>query len=145
MTVRGAGEASLWFADYSNFDAAQSAQWEAVPGPPVYWGGGSTPSGQAFVSTTVARSGHMVFFADNSHVHMSAGRPTRTSAWYRLDGRGIAACRRMNALWRITSMCMSIHTGPWSHRPLRLEAEGPDRRSLHPTTTPANSTRTVAA
>ena len=40
MTVRGAGEASLWFADYSNFDAAQSAQWEAVPGPPVYWGGG---------------------------------------------------------------------------------------------------------
>ena len=38
-TMRGAGEASLWFGDYSNFDAAQSAQWEAVPGPPVYWGG----------------------------------------------------------------------------------------------------------
>jgi photosystem II stability/assembly factor-like uncharacterized protein len=96
-TVRGAGESSLWFADYSNFDDAQSARWEAVPGPPVYWGG-STPSGQAFVSTAPTRSGYMVFFADNSHVHASLGRPTRTSAWYRLDGRGIAQCKRTNAL-----------------------------------------------
>ena len=115
MTVRGAGEASLWFADYSNFDAAQSAQWQAVPGPPVYWGGGSTPSGQAFVSTTATRSGHMVFFADNSHVHMSVGRPTRTSAWYRLGGREIAECKRTTRL-AINSMCMSIHTAPCSHR-----------------------------
>lgn len=43
-TVRGAGEASLWFADYSNFEAAQSARWEPVPGPPVYWGGSTAIS-----------------------------------------------------------------------------------------------------
>ena len=108
-TIRGAGEASLWFGDYTNFEAAQSARWEAVPGPPVYWGG-STPSGQTFVSTKPTPSGgHLVFFADNSHIHMSAGRPTRTSAWYRLDGRGVAACRRMNAL----SNHLHLHVDPY--------------------------------
>ncbi|HWM29554.1 MAG TPA: sialidase family protein [Woeseiaceae bacterium] len=108
-TIRGAGEASLWFGDYTNFDVAQSARWEAVPGPPVYWGG-STPSGQTHVSTQPTPSGrHLVFFADNSHVHMSAGRPTRTSAWYRLDGRGVATCRRMSAL----SNHLHVHVDPY--------------------------------
>ena len=108
-TIRGAGEASLWFGDYTNFEAAQSARWEVVPGPPVYWGG-STPSGQTFVTTKPTPSGrHLVFFADNSHVHMSTGRPTRTSAWHRLDGRNIAVCRRMNAL----SNYLHVHADPY--------------------------------
>jgi hypothetical protein len=108
LTVRGAGEASLWFGDYSNFEATQSARWEPVPGPPVYWGG-STPSGQRFVSVAGTRSGHLVFFADNSHVHMSVGRPRRTSAWRRLDGRSIAECRRLNQL----SNHLHLHVDPY--------------------------------
>ena len=51
----------------------------------------------------------MVFFADNSHVHMSVGRPTRTSAWYRLDGRGIAECKRTNALGNQ----LHVHVDPY--------------------------------
>lgn len=104
---RLAGESSLWFGDFSNFDAVQSGFWQAVPGPPVYWGT-TTPSGKVFVITKPTASGYLVFFADNSHVHLSAGRPLATTAWHRLDGRDASVARRMNAL----SNHVSVHPDP---------------------------------
>jgi hypothetical protein len=32
-------------------------------------------------------SGFLVFFADESHVHVCAGEPTGAESWHRLDGK----------------------------------------------------------
>ena len=114
-TVRGAGEASLWFADYSNFDAAQSAQWEAVPGPPVYWGGVDAERPGVRIDHPDAVRLYGVLRrqqpcshergATHAHVGMvSSGRPR--------NRRNASARTRL----AINSMCMSIRTAPCSHR-----------------------------
>ena len=84
---RLAGEASLWVGDFSRFELNNgSAQWALLPGPPVYTGA-TTPSGNCFVVTKATSSGFLLFFSDNSHVHVSAGTPTDNASWHRLDGR----------------------------------------------------------
>src|SRR5262249_34697030 len=69
------GEGSIWYGDYSQFDTVHMAGWTQLPGPPVY-AGGTTPSGNSFVVTKRTPRGFLLFFADESHVHVSAGRPT---------------------------------------------------------------------
>jgi hypothetical protein len=83
---RGCGEGSLWFGDFSNFGTSRAAVWTQLPGPPVYFGN-TTPSGSVYVVTKVTRSGYLLFFADESHVHVSMGKPTASASWHRLDGR----------------------------------------------------------
>ena len=85
----GAGEASLWHGDFDGFEATGSARWTQLPGPPLYFGV-TTPSGDCYVTTKRSGSGHLVFFSDNSHVHVSEGRPTATSSWHRLDGMDVS-------------------------------------------------------
>ena len=102
---RLAGEGSIWFGDFSAFDASGRGQWEAVPGPPVYSGstmpGGYaiTPSGKVFVATKPTRSGHLVFFADHGSVHVAVGRPLRGSAWHRISGRDASFDARAGELF----------------------------------------------
>jgi hypothetical protein len=102
---RLAGEGSLWFGDFSAFNATKAAQWQAVPGPPVYSGatmpGGYaiTPSGTVFVQTRRTASGYLVFFADLASVHVAVGRPMATTAWHRLSGRDASFDARAGELY----------------------------------------------
>ncbi len=101
--ARLAGEASLWLGDFSQFSTANpEAQWTQLPGPPVYYGG-STPSGVTFTITKPTSTGFLLFFADCSHVHVSAGTPTATTSWHRLDGEDVSATKlagqHSNVLW----------------------------------------------
>ncbi len=82
---RLAGEASLWLGDFGQFESSGSAQWSLLPGPPVYTGE-TSPSGNCFVATQPTAAGFLLFFSDNSHVHMSAGTPVYDASWHRLDG-----------------------------------------------------------
>ena len=83
---RLAGEASLWVGDFSRFELNnRRAQWALLPGPPVY-SGATTPSGNCFVAAKTTNNGFLLFFSDNSHVHVSLGTPTDNASWHRLDG-----------------------------------------------------------
>jgi hypothetical protein len=82
---RLAGEASLWYGDFSNFEANSGALWTILPGPPTYLGV-TSPSGNTYVVTKATSSGFLVFFSDNSHVHVSSGTPATYASWHRLDG-----------------------------------------------------------
>ena len=83
---RLAGEASLWVGDFSRFELNNGrAQWALLPGPPVY-SGATTPSGNCFAATKTTSNGFLLFFSDNSHVHVSVGTPTDNASWHRLDG-----------------------------------------------------------
>ncbi len=91
---RLAGEASLWVADFSGFESNNDrAQWTPLPGPPVY-SGSTTPSGNCFVATKATSDGFLLFFSDNSHVHVSAGVPTDNASWHRLDGMDASTAHR---------------------------------------------------
>ena len=83
---RGCGEGSLWYGDYSQFGSTQMAQWVQLPGPCVYWGV-TTPSGNSFVVAQKTPTGFLLFFADESHVHVCDGKPATTGSWHRLDGK----------------------------------------------------------
>jgi hypothetical protein len=102
---RLAGEGSLWFADFSSFDAIGAAQWQAVPGPPVYSGAtmpagyAITPSGTVFIQTRPTASGYLLFFADLASVHVALGRPMATAAWHRLSGRDASYDARAGELY----------------------------------------------
>ena len=85
---RLAGEASLWRGDFSQFEATGTAQWTFLPGPPI--DADTTPSGNTFVVTKATSGSFLVFFSDNSHVHVSSGVPTAANSWHRLDGRDIS-------------------------------------------------------
>jgi hypothetical protein len=86
--ARLAGEASLWRGDFSQFGSTGAAQWTQLPGPPI--AADTTPSGNTFVVTQGTSNGFLVFFSDNSHVHVATGVPTAANSWHRLDGRDIA-------------------------------------------------------
>jgi photosystem II stability/assembly factor-like uncharacterized protein len=88
-----AGEASLWLGDFSQFAASGSAQWSQLPGPPVYRGY-TSPSGNTFVAAKQTSAGFLIFFSDNSHVHVSSGTPTAHASWHRLDGLDASAAKR---------------------------------------------------
>ena len=90
---RLAGEGSLWYGDFSQFGTTKAAQWVQLPGPPVYSGGGDTPSGNMYVITKPTNSGFLVFFSDMGHVHVSQGVPTAKS-WHRLGGEDISQARK---------------------------------------------------
>lgn len=90
---RLAGEASLWVGDFSQSDTTAAADWTLLPGPPVY-SGATTPSGNRYVAAQPTSSGFLLFFSDNSHVHVSAGAPTDSSSWHRLDGMDASVARR---------------------------------------------------
>ncbi len=104
---RLAGEASLWRGDFSQFDASGGAEWTLVPGPPLY-SGATTPSGNRYVSAKATSSGFLLFFSDNSHVHVSAGVPTDFAAWHRLDGMDASVARRSG----IHSNVVFMHVDP---------------------------------
>jgi hypothetical protein len=92
---RLAGEASLWVGDFQNFDAAGgAAQWSQLPGPPVY-SGATTPSGNCYVETQAMADGRfLLFFSDNSHLHVAIGEANSFTAWHRLDGMDASQARR---------------------------------------------------
>ncbi len=90
---RLAGEGSLWYGDFSQFGTTKAAQWTQLPGPPIYNGGGDTPSGNMYVITKRTNSGFLVFFSDMSHVHVSQGTPAAQS-WHRLGGEDISQARK---------------------------------------------------
>ena len=88
---RGCGEGSIWLGDYSGVvptdPARRNGQWSQLPGPPAYFGG-STPSGAAYAQAKpTGDGGFLLFFSDESHVHISAGTPTSNASWHRLEGR----------------------------------------------------------
>ena len=96
---RLAGEASLWLGDFTNFQLNNGrASWELLPGPPVYTGA-TTPSGNCYVVTKPTSSGFLVVFSDNSHVHVSAGKPTANASWHRLDGKNASVEHGSNKLF----------------------------------------------
>ena len=96
---RLAGEASLWLGDFTNFQLNNGrASWELLPGPPVYTGA-TTPSGNCYVVTKPTGSGFLVVFSDNSHVHVSAGKPTANASWHRLDGTDASVEHGSNKLF----------------------------------------------
>ncbi len=104
---RLAGEASLWLGDFSAFETSGSAQWTLLPGPPVYFGV-TTPSGNRYVETKPTSSGFLVFFSDNSHVHVSAGVPTASASWHRLDGMDASEAKRKGR----NSNTLFVHLDP---------------------------------
>lgn len=105
--LRLAGEASLWVGDYTSFATTGAAQWSLLPGPPVYTGV-TTPSGNRYVKTQPTSSGFLVFFSDNSHVHVSDGVPTGTASWHRLDGMDASEARRQGR----SSNTVFVHPDP---------------------------------
>jgi hypothetical protein len=107
--LRLAGEASLWVGDFSRFDAnSNNAQWTLLSGPPVY-SGETSPSGNCFVLTKPAGDGFLLFFADNSHVHVSVGAPTDNSSWHRLDGMDASVAHRSGVYGNIVFMHVDPH------------------------------------
>ena len=96
--IRLAGEGSMWTADFSGFEANGAANWEAVPGPPLY-SGRTTPSGLVFVRAQQTTSGYLLFFADLSSVYVSVGRPLNSIQWHRLDGWDASADARAGQLF----------------------------------------------
>lgn len=94
---RLADEASLWVGDFSRFELNNgNAQWALLPGPPVY-SGETSPSGNCYVVTKATSNGFLLFFSDNSHVHVSAGTPTDNSSWHRLDGMDASVAHHAGA------------------------------------------------
>jgi hypothetical protein len=104
---RLAGEGSLWFGDFSNFDATGGAVWEEVPPSPVY-SGATTPSGCVFVVAKPTASGYLLFFADHSSVYVASGRPMNSVVWHRLDGWDASFDARAHQLFDH----MLIHVDP---------------------------------
>lgn len=92
------GGAALWLGDYSRFlRQGQSGTWRRLASPPAY-SGGSTDSGLVYVITKETSTGYLLFLADNSHVHVSEGRPEQPVSWHRLDGRDASQSKRDNEL-----------------------------------------------
>jgi BNR/Asp-box repeat. len=107
--VRFVGEASLWLGEFSQFNPANpAAEWTSLPGPPVYFGT-TTPSGNTYVVTKPTNSGFLLFFSDNSHVHVSAGPPTATTSWHRMDGEDASAARQVGRKGNLVFMHPDPH------------------------------------
>lgn len=108
--LRGAGEGSLWYGDFSTFDPAHAdtlkGSWEILPGPPVYFGG-STHSGGAYVFTHPTKDGYLVFFSNKESVHVSVGKPV-AGRWHRLGARDASESKRQNDLRNV----LYIHVDP---------------------------------
>src|SRR5262249_58376793 len=88
---RGCGEGSIWLGDYSGVvpgdPARRNGQWSQLPGPPAYFGT-STPSGAVYAQAKpTGNGGFLLFFADESHVHVSAGSPPSKTSLARLGER----------------------------------------------------------
>lgn len=94
--ARLAGEASLWRGDFSQLETTGAAQWTLLPGPPI--AADTTPSGNAFVVTKATSAGFLVFFSDNSHIHVASGVPTAANSWHRLDGWDISTAHAQGGL-----------------------------------------------
>ena len=106
--IRLAGEGSLWTADFSGFEANGAAQWESVPGPPLY-SGATTPSGLVFVQCRPISSEYLIFFADQSSVYVAVGRPLNSIQWHRLDGRDASFDKRVGELFDHTLVHVDPH------------------------------------
>lgn len=91
---RLADEGSIWYGDYSQFTANGQAFWLDMPGPPLYGGGGDTPSGCMYVFTKATSTGFLLFLSDTSHVHVSQGTPSTFNSWHRLGGKDASTARR---------------------------------------------------
>jgi hypothetical protein len=104
---RLAGEATLWVGDFGAFETSGSAQWTLLPGPPVY-SGATSPSGNRYVTTKLTSSGFLLFFSDNSHVHVSMGRPAGSASWHRLDGMDASEAKREGK----SSNILFVHIDP---------------------------------
>ena len=106
---RLAGEASLWVGDFSRFELNNNnAQWALLAGPPVY-SGVSSPSGNCYVVTKATSNGFLLFFSDNSHVHVSVGTPTDNASWHRLDGMDASVAHRSGVHGNVEFMHVDPH------------------------------------
>jgi len=106
---RLAGEASLWVGDFSQFELNNgNSQWTLLPGPPVYTGE-TSPSCNCYVATKATSDGFLLFFSDNSHVHVSAGTPTDNSSWHRLDGMDASVAHRSDVKSNVVFMHVDPH------------------------------------
>jgi hypothetical protein len=88
-TKRGCGEGSVWRGDFTNFSPSdpshQAATWTQLPSPPTYWGV-TSPSGNVYANVRPFNGSYLLFLADMSHVHVSAGLPV-AGRWHRMEGR----------------------------------------------------------
>jgi hypothetical protein len=107
MCLRTAGEASIWYGDFSNFASTTAAQWVQLPGPATYVGV-TTPSGNCFVATKHVSEGFLLFFSDCSSVFVSEGTPAAASSWHRLDGVDASAARQAGS----TGDRLLLHVDP---------------------------------
>jgi hypothetical protein len=99
----------LWVGDFSRFELNNgSAAWALLPGPPVY-SGVTSPSGNCYVVTKQTSNGFLLFFSDNSHVHVSAGTPTDNASWHRLDGMDASVAHREGETKNIVFMHADPH------------------------------------
>jgi hypothetical protein len=106
---RLADEASLWVGDFSHFELNNNnAQWTLLPGPPVY-SGVSSPSGNCYVVTKATSNGFLLFFSDNSHVHVSVGTPTENASWHRLDGMDASVAHKSGVNGNVLFMHVDPH------------------------------------
>jgi uncharacterized repeat protein (TIGR01451 family) len=93
------GGAALWLGDYSVFfQQGNAGNWRRLASPPTYFGV-STASGRVYVLTKKTSSGYLLFLADQSHVHVSQGRPEQSASWHRLDGRDASQSKRDDELF----------------------------------------------
>jgi uncharacterized repeat protein (TIGR01451 family) len=123
---RGCGEGSIWLGDYSGVvpsDPAQrNGQWSQLPGPPCYFGG-STPSGAAYAQTTpTSDGGFLLIFSDESHVHVSAGTPTSSASWHRLEGRDASQSKLDGQLFNKVFIHVDPHALASSNFDITLKA-----------------------
>ena len=98
----GCSGAAVWLGNYSAFfQQGNAGTWRRLASPPAYYGGCqglSTDSGRVYIVTKRTSSGYLLFLADNSHVHVSQGRPEQSALWHRLDGRDASQSKRDNQL-----------------------------------------------
>ena len=135
--ARGCGEGSIWFGDYTSFATTSAAQWSQLPGPPVYFGA-TSPSGNSFVVTKRTAAGFLVFFADESHVHVSVGKANRR--------RFVAPARRQGCVAHEESRTICT-TGSSSTR-IRMRSSSrrtSTSRSSHPPASARRTTRTACS
>jgi hypothetical protein len=105
--IIGCGGSSVWLGDYSSFFPARAGTWQRFEDPAGYFGV-STPSGRRYVVPHPIPGGYLLFFADNSHVFVSEGRPASSASWHRLDGKDASQARRENNL----SNQLFVHVDP---------------------------------
>ena len=83
---RLAGEASVWVGDFTNSSSTTSARNGLAARASRLFQVRPPRAATGYVATKATSNGFLLFFSDNTHVHVSAGTPTDNASWHRLDG-----------------------------------------------------------